>query len=187
MHHGFHGLCLGLLLGLSGSASAINTVTFGDASYDGTNWTVEVLWTTSEATLAGFQFNLDDCLVVEAGNGLAGDGDWSIWHSDTTVLGFATALEDYIPPQLQPAVLVEVTIEADPGTVLTMSNVIFADEQAMKIELDASDSIVLEPCPTDFNGDGTTNVDDLLIIIAGWNDPYTVDDLLGVIAAWGGC
>tara|TARA_B100001059_G_scaffold231866_1_gene268563 strand:+ start:4693 stop:5364 length:672 start_codon:yes stop_codon:yes gene_type:complete len=45
----------------------------------------------------------------------------------------------------------------------------------------------VEPCDGDINGDSRVNVDDLLAIIAGWNDPYTVDDLLTVIASWGEC
>ncbi len=42
-------------------------------------------------------------------------------------------------------------------------------------------------CGGDFNGDQFVNVSDLLMVIAGWNDPYTVDDLLAVIAGWGPC
>jgi len=178
---------LGVILGLAPTAGAINMVSFGEVSYDGQYWTAEIIWTTSQETLAGFQFDLDDCLVVEAGGGLAGNGNWSIWNSDTRVLAFATALEDYIPPQLESAVLVEVTIEAVAGTVLTMSNVVFANDDALEIEVDASDTVLLDSCPTDYDGNGVTNVDDLLTVIAGWNNPYTVDDLLDVIGAWGGC
>lgn len=39
--------------------------------------------------------------------------------------------------------------------------------------------------PGDFNEDGAVDVADLLFVIAGWDDPYTVDDLLSVIANWG--
>ena len=39
-------------------------------------------------------------------------------------------------------------------------------------------------CTGDINGDGAVGVDDLLAVIADWNNPYTVDDLLGVIADW---
>ena len=43
------------------------------------------------------------------------------------------------------------------------------------------------PCPGDYTGDGQVGVDDLLLIIGGWGDPYGVDDLLEVIGAWGSC
>jgi lysyl endopeptidase len=43
------------------------------------------------------------------------------------------------------------------------------------------------PCPADHNGDGNVGVDDLLLIIGGWGDPYGVDDLLEIIGAWGVC
>ena len=39
--------------------------------------------------------------------------------------------------------------------------------------------------PGDINGDGSVNVEDLLMVIANWGNPYTVEDLLTVIANWG--
>lgn len=42
-------------------------------------------------------------------------------------------------------------------------------------------------CVGDVNGDNTVGVEDLLAVIAAWNNPYTVDDLLVVIGNWGGC
>ena len=42
-------------------------------------------------------------------------------------------------------------------------------------------------CDGDLNGDGLVNVNDLLMVIGGWNNPYTVNDLLLVIGGWGPC
>ena len=42
-------------------------------------------------------------------------------------------------------------------------------------------------CSADLSGDGVVGVDDLLLVIAGWGNPYDVDDLLDVIQAWGPC
>jgi len=42
-------------------------------------------------------------------------------------------------------------------------------------------------CSGDINGDGHVGVDDLLAVIADWQNPYTVDDLLLVIGGWGPC
>ena len=39
-------------------------------------------------------------------------------------------------------------------------------------------------CAGDYTGDGVTSVQDLLFVIAGWDDPYDVNDLLTVIADW---
>ena len=39
----------------------------------------------------------------------------------------------------------------------------------------------------DVDGDGTTNVNDILIAIANWEDPYMVDDILTIIETWGLC
>ena len=48
---------------------------------------------------------------------------------------------------------------------------------------------ILEPCGCagDWNGDALVNVEDLLLVIGGWGDPYGVEDLLEVIGAWGLC
>ena len=40
-------------------------------------------------------------------------------------------------------------------------------------------------CQWDLNGDGATNVDDLLALIAGFNNEYDVDDLLALLAEFG--
>jgi hypothetical protein len=56
-----------------------------------------------------------------------------------------------------------------------------------------------EPCPADVTGNGTVNVDDLLLVINNWgqtgsnpadvtgNGVVNIDDLLAVINAWGAC
>ena len=40
-------------------------------------------------------------------------------------------------------------------------------------------------CPGDFDSGGTTNVSDLLLVIANWDAPHDVTDLLSVIIDWG--
>ncbi len=42
-------------------------------------------------------------------------------------------------------------------------------------------------CSGDLTGDGAVGVDDLLVVIAGWGNPYGIDDLLSVIGEWGTC
>lgn len=41
-----------------------------------------------------------------------------------------------------------------------------------------------EPCPGDYDEDGTVGVNDLLYVIGLWQNPYTVDELLLVISYW---
>jgi thiol-disulfide isomerase/thioredoxin len=49
-----------------------------------------------------------------------------------------------------------------------------------------ADSCDVNPtCPGDFDDNAEVNVNDLLVVIQQWNDPYVVDDLLMVIANWG--
>ncbi|MBT7352162.1 MAG: hypothetical protein HN811_06840, partial [Phycisphaerae bacterium] len=40
-------------------------------------------------------------------------------------------------------------------------------------------------CDWDLNNDGTTSVDDLLILISGYPDIYDVDDLLELLSVFG--
>ena len=42
-------------------------------------------------------------------------------------------------------------------------------------------------CASDLTGDRKVNVEDLLTVIAGWGELYSVSDLLGVIQDWGDC
>ncbi|MDG2424360.1 MAG: FG-GAP-like repeat-containing protein [Phycisphaerales bacterium] len=42
-------------------------------------------------------------------------------------------------------------------------------------------------CPEDLDGNGFVDVDDVLLLISNWNNPYTVDDLLELLGAWGPC
>lgn len=42
-------------------------------------------------------------------------------------------------------------------------------------------------CSWDLDGDGTTGINDLLILLAGWGNPWGIDDLLGLLDEWGIC
>lgn len=61
---------------------------------------------------------------------------------------------------------------------------------------DAYPSSETPPCPADLTGNGTVDVNDLLVLLAAWGTPHgditgdgkcNVNDLLKVIAAWGEC
>jgi hypothetical protein len=62
------------------------------------------------------------------------------------------------------------------------------DESGTTWQTSGSLSIVNDDCNVqctgDYDGDGTTNVSDLLAVIAGWGT-YDVNDLLTVISDWG--
>jgi hypothetical protein len=58
----------------------------------------------------------------------------------------------------------------------------FTDNGGNCIE-DSCDDCV--DCPGDFDGSGTVDVSDLLLVIGSWGDPYDVGDLLLVISLWG--
>ena len=44
-----------------------------------------------------------------------------------------------------------------------------------------------ETVPATIDGNDTVNVNDLLLLIGAWGNPYDVDDLLEVIGNWGDC
>ena len=73
-------------------------------------------------------------------------------------------------------------------------------DNRVSVAIDAFEMIAVDceqpPCPSDFNSDGMTSVDDLLWLIAAWGGPEgdldgngstTVDDLLILIQNWGPC
>jgi len=45
----------------------------------------------------------------------------------------------------------------------------------------------LPDCAADYTLDSQVDIDDLLVVISGWSDPYNVVDLLLVIQSWGPC
>ncbi len=58
------------------------------------------------------------------------------------------------------------------------------------------DNILSDPCPTDFDGDGSTDANDLAVLLAAWGDAgadldgdgvTNASDLAVLLAAWGAC
>ena len=52
------------------------------------------------------------------------------------------------------------------------------------IDITYDDCNAPSDCVGDYSGDGDTNVEDLLFVIAGWDNPYDVNNLLTVIGDW---
>lgn len=177
-------------------AQAIDSLTFGDVDFDGTTGSVELLWSSSNETLAGIQFDLMGATVDSIGGGLVDAYDWTLYHNEVRVIGFTAG--QFIPPQPIPEVLIVLDFTAEEGSTLSFEGVVFANPEAQAIELDASDTITLNACPGDLDGNGATNVNDLLAVIAAWNTDASdgdadgsgfvdVADLLIVISEWGPC
>ena len=53
------------------------------------------------------------------------------------------------------------------------------------IEAISITSIDCEECVGDLDGNGVVDIEDILLVIAGFGDEYTVDDILVVLAAFG--
>jgi protocatechuate 3,4-dioxygenase beta subunit len=126
--------------------------------------------------------------------------DNAMWHLETVVPGLYPGRTAHI----------HVKVEGASGIILT-TQLYFPDLpenetdffyhpdlEVTVLDVDAAGNMTAEfhfvldetnqaPCPGDMDDDDTVNVNDLLLVIGGWGNPYTVDDLLLVIANWGSC
>ena len=192
-------LCITALIVIwNSSAIAGNTLSFSDWEIDqkGAGWAY-VSWSSNE-TIAGFQFDVSNITVTSVEGVLTEKYDWILTNNTFRVLAYANSINQYIPPQVEPADLLIIHfVEAD--GVIGFSGVIFADENANAIKVDASDTINTEDlCIADINNDGFVDVSDLLAVVGDWGQVgvssdingdgiVNVPDLLAVIDAWGSC
>lgn len=179
-------------------AYAESVLSFGDweIAADGSGF-ADVLWTSDE-TLAGFQFDVNGVSLTSVDGGMTEKLDWMMSHNDFRVLGVAIQPGSYIPPQPAPVVLLTLHFE-NVGEVISFDEVVFANEQANKIIVNSTDTIIISPnCPADINGDGVVDVVDLLEVVGSWGESgvpsdinadgvVNVSDLLAVVDAWGSC
>jgi hypothetical protein len=180
------------------TAQADNILSFGEWSVhgDGTGST-QIMW-SSDATIAGFQFDFVGATVTSVSGGITEKLDWMMSHNDTIVLGVALTVGAYIPPQSTPTHLLTVHFSAATD-VISFGGVLFVDSQTQQIEVTSDDVIIVHPaCPSDLNGDAMVNVVDLLEVVGSWGEPnvpsdingdgiVNVSDLLLVVDAWGPC
>lgn len=188
------------------SGDVAGTVSWGESTWDpstGTG-TVDVLW-RSEATLAGFQFNVppNACQVLDL-EGLACDAAWSLHTNGHLVLGYAIAPHGFIEPSAEDVALIRLVIQADQGAEISFESPIFADPSANEIIIDATAVHVVGDvaCPADIHppgeGDGVVNVNEVLAVLADWGNTsghsdvtgdgvVDVNDILAVLEAWGAC
>jgi hypothetical protein len=183
---------------LTCSVHAENVLSFGDWNVNAEgSGSAQVLW-TSDATIAGFQFDVVGADLTSVDGGLTEDFGWMMSHNETIVLGVALAAGDYIPPQPTAAHLLTVHFDNALESI-SFDEVIFVDNKSKVIEVDADDSIIVSPnCPADLNGDAVVNVVDLLEVIDTWGASggpsdingdglVNVSDLLIIVDAWGPC
>ena len=84
-------------------------------------------------------------------------------------------------------------------TISHYPEVSFRAHERPVVTLTITDETTRDPhCPADVNGDGETDVDDLVALIVAWGsaDPFAdvddsgevdVDDLVALVVAWGPC
>ena len=186
------------MVNVEGDSNAESVLSFGywEIAADGSGF-ADVLWTSDE-TLAGFQFDVSGVVLTSVDGGMTEKLDWMMSHNDFRVLGVAIQPGSYIPPQPAPALLLTLHFEIV-GEVISFDEVVFANEQANKIIVNSTDTIIISPnCPADINGDGVVDVVDLLEVVGSWGESgvpsdingdgvVNVSDLLAVVDAWGSC
>ena len=186
------------ILILQTHATADSILSFGDweVNHKGVGWAY-VSWSSDE-TIAGFQFDVSNISITSVEGVLTEKYDWTLVHNTFRVLGYATSFTQYIPPQIETTSLLKIHFVEANG-IIAFSGVIFADENAKTIKVDASDTFNTDDlCVADINNDGFVNVNDLLEVVGTWgqtNVPYDINgdgivnvpDLLAIIDAWGPC
>ena len=95
-----------LLAAVGTNTSAVHasgTLQFGDweVTSDGFGW-ANVMWSSDE-TMIGLQFDVNDISITSVDGGITEDLDWQISHNDFRVLGYTFG--EYIPPQPKPKLL----------------------------------------------------------------------------------
>ena len=185
--------------GPSGDAAELGFGIWGLGD-DGISGFLEVTWSWTDGDLAGFQFDLTGVNIIDVQGGLAEEYDFTVAFSDTTVLGFFSTLDGYIPPTDGPEVLVEVYFElANNDDTIRMEDVVCSDPNAQAIDVVHDD--VIDPygqsCCGDINLDGTVDGSDLTTLLGQWgsigsgdlNDDGTIDgsDLTLLLGCWGPC
>jgi hypothetical protein len=189
------------LLIAAGSAHAACELSFGeyDIAPHGTGW-VDVSW-QCEQPVAGFQFDVSGMSMSSVHGGICEDLGWSLNHDADTVLCFAITEPD-IPPLDTPTHLLTLEVTAEGDVLAFAESVIFAQSDGTVIDVDWTDTIVLDDCPADVyppdGGDGQVGVDEVLALLGDWGSagsPYDIDgdgtvgvnDLLAVLEGWGAC
>lgn len=122
------------------------------------------------------------------------------WHLETVIPGLYPGRTAHIHAKVEGATGIILTTQLYFPDVPENETDFFyhPDLEVLVLDEDADGNMVAEfhfvideegsePCPGDINGDTLINVDDLLMVISDWNNPYDIDDLLAVIAGWGDC
>ena len=126
--------------------------------------------------------------AFEAGGAIdSSDGSWYVTPEDEQGDSAAYSNEDC--EDSNGVLIARLTVRGASSSAYVEALFQGKDETGSTWQAAGSISIVNDDCNVqcagDINGDGVTNVSDLLDVIAGWNNPYDVNDLLGVIADWG--
>ena len=101
-----------------------NTLSLDNVDVD--TWEVNY---TSEVNIAGFQFNLDGGVIIEAYGGIAEENQFLLSSSTTTVLGFSLT-GNTIPAGEGTLVIMEIE-----GNPLGLINIIMADSDGNNLKM----------------------------------------------------
>ena len=168
------------------TSQAINPALFGtfpDLRYDSFVTIGRTDQTDNAMANIGINFN-----AFEAGGAIdSSDGSWYVTPVDDQ--GNSNAFSNEDCEDSNGVLVARLTVRGASASVYVEALFQGKDETGSTWQAAGSISIVNDDCNVqctgDFDGDGVTNVTDLLAVIAGWNNPYDVNDLLGVIADWG--
>lgn len=178
---------------------------FGDWTFNETTGmgSLQVTWNSDEV-LAGFQFDLPDLVITDAGGGLTEEAGFAIAFEGDRILAYFTSMDGFIYPTDGTEVLIEIDFEINSDTdYVRFDGVVCAAPGGTAIKVISDDEIDLSspPCVADLNGDGFVDGADLTMLLASWgpcsssdcaadfNGDGAVDgaDLTVLLATWGVC
>ena len=125
------------------------------------------IYFTSDTDIAGFQFNLDNVVVLGAAGGAAEEAGFQLSTSTTTVLGFSLTGGTIAAGE---GLLVQVEVEGGAADAC-LSGLVFSDASGTALPADVADCTTVVIDAIDDNVYGCTDSD-----ACNYNDDATADD-----------
>lgn len=175
------------------------SVLLGDGSDLGNTSSFTVGTSPLSMAIHDFDNDGDDDLIVSLIGDVSGNRELQLIRNDTSttiVLSAGDAFSSGIEPILVNAGDFDQDGLQDVVSITDLNPLVGQNSPAITVNFNRTAVVVA--CPSDIDGSGTVDVDDLLLVIGAWgtassdedidnNGTVDVDDLLILISAWGPC
>lgn len=150
----------------------------------------------SGVTVSNIGFHDVDYHSGDGAGGVNYDGtDWAVTVGANSITWeTASEAENANANALRWATLYNFRFDADSGPTDAAADIgIYrtplskGDPTSLTVDIQGPGDLKVEPCPWDLDGSGDVGINDLLDLLADWNNPWIITDLLDLLAAWGPC